>query len=834
MPTSIRRIAHLAFTGLLFAGILSGSMAVGVRAQVTEEMLRQAQAQTGLTREELLRLYQNGTEPQQGQQPSAEPLAPGRTELPPGNIQSAPAAQGLPGILPVTPQAGGTQPGQVVPGQTVAGQPTQTGVNPAVVAGPAPVLGPGTNATTQPAVAQLFQPQVFGAGFFRLQPGMFTQDSFGPVPEDYVLGPGDQVFVDVWGEVEFRLERVVDRDGTIILPKGGKILCAGRTLGDLKGAIRERLAASYSGLSTDPEHGTSFLDVSLGKLRAIRVFVVGDAMQPGAYDLSSMATIFTALYAAGGPSESGSMRNIRLMRGDKLVAQFDIYEYLVNGDRKNDVVLREYDTILVPPRGNAVRVDGQVRRPMIFELNEGETIRELLAYAGGYTAGAASEVLHVTRNIPAAERRPGQPDRMQVDIKMDPATGAPVDASQAELHDGDVVLVPSISERIENWVTVDGAVKRPGKYEYREGMELSTLLENAGQPWPDRLGELGIIDRNNQDGTRNSMQFPLEKVVSGEQKVLLQPMDAVHVYSKRDLEDRVNVSISGQVRQGGEFEYREGMTLVDLIMRAGGLLENADHLRAEVSRLREDAVRSRDEASEPAQVVDLVQVSLRDDYLSDPDPFPLQPYDRIAIRKLPWWELQQVVTISGEVMYPGAYALRRADETVADVLSRAKGLKPSAFAPGARIVRAVDDIGNIPVDLECAMKSPHSGCDPVLLNGDQIMIPSRPHTVRVAGLVGHPGAVPYMKGKSMGYYIDRAGGFAENSNRWKTQVVYPNGLARKIKRFWRDPPVEPGSSILVPPVIARDKGDRLATMEKIAGILASISTAYLVIDRVSN
>jgi len=425
---------------------------------LTPEILERAARQSGLSQEELLRRYQERT----GDDPGDETTPPGLTELP-GSTQAPPVV-----ILPFDLD-----------------------------------LAEATDDTVLSDVMMNALPtSVFGADFFRLEPGIFAPQSFGPVPESYVLGPGDQVFVDVWGEVEFRLERLVDRDGGVILPKGGKVRCAGRTLGQVAQSVREKLSASYSGIAADGEGGTTFVDVSLGALRAIRVYVVGEAAQPGAYELSSVATVFTALYAAGGPGAQGSLRDIRLMRGEKTVATLDLYDYLLSGKRTGDALLREGDTVFVPPRGAAVHVEGEVRRPLTFEMREKEDVRDLIRYAGGFTAEAETDHVHVSRIVPPQERRPEQPDRIFEDL----------DLRLKMLHllrDGDVVRVDRIPDRLESWVEVLGNVKQPGRYQYRDGQTVADLVILAGGLWADTLGERAIIDRTEADQTRSAIDFDL-------------------------------------------------------------------------------------------------------------------------------------------------------------------------------------------------------------------------------------------------------------------------------------------------------------------------------------
>ncbi len=772
---SFRRCRPSALLSLLAASAVLAALAGPSSAQdVPPELVEQALRRSGLTQQELMQRLQ-----EQGVAAVDTTLPPGRTALPPGPLV----------ILPFD---------------------LETAVVP--VAATAETL-----LTTEGAL--------FGSDFFRLDPGVFAPPAFGPVPPDYVLGPGDQVSVDVFGEVEFRLERVVDRDGGIILPKGGKVLCAGRTLEQVTRAVREKLAGSYSGIDPSGEGGSTFVDVSLGALRAIRVFVVGEARQPGAYELTSLSTAFTALYAAGGPNAQGSLRRIQVLRGNAVMAEIDFYRYLLEGRRGDDPVLRDGDTVLIPARTTTVRVEGEVRRPQTYELLDGEDVLDLIRYAGGFTAEAVADVVHVTRIVPLPERRPEQPDRVQSDLNL-------LLKMKHLLRDADVVGVDRIPERLENWVEAQGNVKNPGRYQFREGMTVADLVRQAGGLWADTLPERALIERLDPDLTYRTIEVALADVMSGASPPTpLQSRDKLRVFSRWDLQDRYRVSMSGEVRTPGEFDFREGMTLGDLILLAGGLRESADVLHAEVSRLRRAAVESRDIAAPPLSTVEVIDVDLGEDWLRSGGVFVLEPHDRVAVRRLPWWELPRIVTLQGEVYYPGTYALERPDERLSSVIARAGGLKPTAYAPAARIVRGKDDIGNMALDLDRALDKPGSEQDAILEQGDDIRIPARPYTVKVTGAVGFPTSIVYEKGHSLGDYISRAGGYAHEADKWKTHVVYPNGMSKQIKRVWGDPDVMPGSTIVVPVKVPETGPSSMETLKEIASILASAATIYLVIDR---
>ncbi len=746
--------------------------------QVDEAALREAAQRSGLTPQEILRRAREAEAAGTVAGDVAPP--PGRTELP---GRKEPVV-----VLPMTRAADEAAADSLSAGEAVSAE-----------------------------------PEFFGADFFDPQPGDFAPPSFGPVPRDYLLGTGDQIVVDVWGDVEFRLARIVERDGTIILPRGGKIVCANRTLEQTERAVREALARAYSGIETDPGASTTFVDVGLGELRTIRVFVVGDVVQPGAYELSSVASVFTALYAAGGPGDGGSFRDIRLVRGNEAAASLDIYDYLLSGRRDGDWILREGDTVLVPPRGCTVTLAGAVRRPLIFEMKAGETLDDLIRFGGGFSADAAVAVAHAERIVPPERREPNRPDREQQDLRF---------GSGAALRDGDVVTVARIAERLENWVEVTGNVKRPGRYQFQPGLDVASLVARAGGPWDDTLRERALLDRIRVDGSYESLEIPLGDVLDGVAgPTPLRPRDTLRIFSIDDVTDRRTVSVSGVVRRPGDFPWREGMTLRDLVLRAGGLKEGADRHRAEISRLSLDAVQKNDEGYVPDRTARTIAVELGPDFLTRADSEVLRPHDQVAIRELPWWELPRRVSLRGEVYYPGAYTLERPDERLSDLLARAGGLKPTAFPQGARIMREADGTGNVALDMIEALKHPGSAQDIILRQGDEILVPQVQHTVKIDGAVGFPTSIVWESGRSLGDYVSRAGGYAEGADKWKTRVVYPNGESRPIRRIWRDPKIMAGSTIMVPVKPPREGGGNMSTIKELAAIMASLATVYLVVDR---
>lgn len=436
--------------------------------------------------------------------------------------------------------------------------------------------------------------------------------------------------------------------------------------------------------------------------------------------------------------------------------------------------------------------------------------------------------------MPPQERRPGLADRVHVDLPLNPAPDDPVDPRKSRLQDGDVVGVYTIPDRVENWVQISGPVKQPGEYEYHDGMDVAELVGMAGNAWPDLLVDRALIDRTAPDGTYQAYHFSIGAALKGQgEKVLLRPQDKVRLFSKWEVQDRDSVSISGAVRKRVTFPFRQGMTLYDLILRAGGLIESADSIEADVSRMRPEAAASHGEVP-PAKIWDVLNVPLSSNDAEGGRHFLLQAHDAVVIRSLPWWKTRAAVVLQGEVLYPGIYTLQHSDEKLAELISQAGGLKPDAFSIGARITRSKDLIGNVSVDLDCALKHPDRICNPVLLAGDTISIPEQPYTVKIIGAVGHPTSMVFEHGKKPGYYVSRAGGFAQGADRWKTRVVYPNGSSRTIRKFWSDPPVEAGSMIVVPLAPPKQKGDQLQVLAQMAAIFSSVATVFLVAHSLKN
>jgi len=691
---------------------------------------------------------------------------------------------------------------------------------PSPVPPPPPPVAPGDSTAAAPSI------EPFGADLFALSPSTFTPPLYGPIDPDYRLGPGDEIVIDVWGDAVFRLEKIVNREGNVLLPDVGQVSLQGLTLLGAKERVRARLSKAYSGFSKDPP--TTFLDLSLGKLRPIKVFVVGEVRRPGAYDLSAASTVFHALYFAGGPGPDGTMREVRVLRGNAEVARLDVYGYLLSGTREGDVRLESDDTIFVPVRGKTVTVHGEIVRPAAYELRGDETLVDVVRMAGGVTARTYLDRLHVERVLPPAERRARGEDREVVDVDL----AAVLDGRETfQLRDLDDLQFLPITGYERNYVVLEGSVRRPGTYELREGMRISDLIAAADGLRGETYRERAFVVRTREDLVRQTLAFDLDRALQHDpdEDLLLAPWDEVTVFSIWDLKDRDRVSVFGAVRRPGEYELTEDMTLGDLLLKAGGFQEYAYPVEVEVSRVYPDE-------PEATRIADTFRVEVGEDFLGAGElpSFRLQKHDDVFVRNKPHWELQRNVTVEGEVLFPGRYTLRSPTERLVDVIERAGGLLPTAYPDGFRLDREADDVGPVSVDLRRALQRPDSDDNIVLREGDSMTIPERPMTVRVSGAVGFPTSLVYEKGKGIDYYVGNAGGYLDEAKKGEVRVVYSTGRSAKVKRFAPDPRPEPGSHIIVPPK-RPDEGIHWGeTIADVAQILASLATTYLVIDRIAD
>ena len=636
----------------------------------------------------------------------------------------------------------------------------------------------------------------FGLELFNLLPTA-VDTTIGAVDEFYPIGPGDEIIVNVWGDLELSVQSIVKRDGTIDLPRLGPLSVSGVRLGELENTVTRFLAASYSSV----RDGKSSVDVSLGSLRTIHVFVVGEVRRPGIYYLSATATMLSALYQTGGILEGGSLRQINLVRHDQVIGRFDFYNFILFGDKSEDLRIQNGDVIQVPPATKRVTVQGEVYRPAIYELDSNEGLRHLLDIAGGLSVEAFADRLQIERVVDNRERQ-------LLDVNLNEI----LDSSKTlSLFNGDVVSVFKIPEKILNSVMITGFVKRPGQYQFLQGMRVKDLVIRSDYIFPQAyLGRADLL-RTNPDLTKKLMPFHLGKALADDSQHnhLLNPLDLIRIYSIHTFGDSKVVSIAGEVRNPGKYEAVENMTLQDLVVRAGGLTDFAHRLSAEIARFDP-------QAKAPGRPVSVFATDVSDDYeigtgseiLADSaKPVMLQNRDAVFIRRNPDYRGDSFVKIKGEVAFPGTYVLTSPGERLVSVINRTGGLTPSAFSEGIEFRRTLPEpiptasTFAIPIDLERALKDTTSAANIRLQHGDEITVPTAPASVSVSGEVFLPGAVVYEDGKSAMFYIEKSGGTTRNADYSRIFVVGPSGSTTTTKRFlfWRIwPGVAPGSSVVIP------------------------------------
>ena len=686
---------------------------------------------------------------------------------------------------------------------------------------------------------------VFGLNVFQGGTSQFDPNGAGPVDANYRLGPGDQLVLILTGDVELAHTLDVTREGFVIIPQVGQLYVANLTLGQLDDVLYSRIGRVYSGVRRGAGATTRF-SVSVSRLRSNQVFVVGDVVTPGSFRVSSAGTALTALYAAGGPAISGSLRAVEVRRGGVVVSTLDVYDYLLRGDASKDVRLENGDIVFVPPYRARVRVVGEVVRPATYEAKPGESLADVLRGAGGFTPRAARRRVQIERIVPSSQRTESGRDRVVVEVASDAlATGygpaIPVEA-------GDVVRVFTVDDRVHNRITVNGNVYTPGAQGLDAGMTLGSALRKAGGPRPDSyLGQV-LITRLRPDSTRIQLRAVLrDSTGTPVEDMPLHEDDEITVFSLSDFRPQRYVSIGGAVRQGGRFPYREGMTMRDLVLMAGGLQESAYLKEAEIARLPESraggitAITFR----APLDSTFLFERSASGSqkYLGPPGlaapsggapDVLLKPYDNVLIMRQPDWELERTVTIAGEVDYPGTYALMTKNERLSDVLRRAGGLTNEGFAGGVVFYRRDRKVGRIGIDLPAVLKNAKNRDNLVLLEGDSIYIPRYVGVVNVRGAVNSPVGIPYVPGRTVDYYVEAAGGTTRLADSKRAYVTQANGKVESKHRtfgFGITPKPGPGSVVFVPEKDPNDRKDYTAISGSVAQILASLVAIVVVVSR---
>lgn len=649
---------------------------------------------------------------------------------------------------------------------------------------------------------------VFGRNVFRSRALTFEPNENQATPENYRLGPGDEVIIDIWGENERSLREEISPEGNIMVEQVGPVYLNGLTIKEANAKLRGVFGQIYAGVSGDSP--ASEVRVTLGRLRTIQVNVMGEVEMPGTYRLSSFATVFHALYQAGGVTGIGTLRNIRVLRSGREVASVDIYKYLFHGDSKDDIRLEEGDIVLVPSYDLLVEVTGCVKRPMRYEMEAGEPLSQLLAYAGGFTGDAYGREVRVVRTMGREH------ELFNVDS---------VGYGTFALMDGDSVAVGRVLDRYANRIEVQGAVYRPGMYELGEGTHtVRELIGRAEGLREDAFRGRALLFRERDDLTPEIVAVDLEGVLSGRlTDISLRRNDVLVVSSVHDLEDRGGFTIGGEVARPGVYPYAAHTTVEDLIVQAGGLLDGASTVKVEVSRRLKDP-----KSTTPSNGVGKVYAfSLKEGLVVDGEAgFELAPFDVVEVRRSPGYQPQRQVVLDGEVVFTGNYTLIRKNERLSDLVKRAGGITDDAYVRGGRLIRRMneeeravrdaalraaqqnrgadsvsleklmaDDYYAVGIELDKALSNPGSDYDVVLREGDRLVVPEYVSTVKINGDVMYPNTTVYLKDKRVKYYIAQAGGYGARAKRNKAYIVYMNGRVARVKGRAK---VEPGCEIIVP------------------------------------
>ena len=701
----------------------------------------------------------------------------------------------------------------------------------------------------------------FGYDIFNASASTFNATLNAPAPESYPLGPGDEIVITVWGETKLNYQLTVNREGNVLISDVGPVSAFGCTIQQFRERLLHRMSRIYSGLRDGGPDANTFMDVSVGRLRTVQVFVLGEVQRPGGYVLSAMATTLQALYMAGGPTSNGSMRKVQINRTGKPSISFDLYDYIIHGSKSSDTRLQNGDVVFVPPAGKRAAITGNVVRPAIYELNDGETLSDFISLAGGLRFNAYFNRIHIERVIPFDQRKANKKDLLDVDLKFE--TIGALEESQAPMDDGDIVTVLKVSELPENRVTVIGNVRKPGMFELTPGMRIRDLLLAADSLDRNTFAERGSILRLLPNLRREMLSFSPALALGGEEKnnLLLKNEDTVIIYKESQFFPEHYVTIGGAVRNPGRYPRHQNMAVTDLVMLAGGIREDATTKGWEISRT---------DSSELTTYSKVYKTDVPVDYwnVQEDKRFLLQDFDLVFVPADPNYSKQKIVQIAGYVMYPGVYSIQHEGERLADFIKRAGGLRPGSYLEGSRYVRKsidagwspseetqvvaasasfVDSLkartkqteaasasaGWIPINFRRALDDPSSRDNIAVEEGDSVYVAYLEDLVYVKGEVFVPSPVVYKKGESVNYYINQAGGFKEEADEGKVVVFLPGGTKLQ-SRMWPfpDPDVLPGSVVYVPKKIEKPD-NTLQILSSWATVMASLAAISIAIVQVT-
>ena len=661
--------------------------------------------------------------------------------------------------------------------------------------------------------------EIFGHDIFKNEKLSFEPNMNIATPANYILGPGDEVLIDIYGISQSSKKYAISPEGTIIVEKIGPVTLAGLNAEQAQDKINSKMGPHYQGSS---------ITLTIGQTRTVVVNILGEVVNPGTYTLSAFSTVFNALYLAGGITQIGTLRNIKVSRGGRIISKVDVYDYILNGKLTGNVMLQDNDAIIVGAYDALVKISGAIKRPMFYEMKEGETLKSLIEYSGGLKGEANKSKISV-------ERKTSEGLTVHSVEEMDFASFV--------IQDGDSINVKKAIDRYQNMIEVSGAVFYPGRYSISNDCNsVRTLIDKAGGIREDAYSNLAVLYRMNENRTRKAMSIDLAGIMNSKAPdVILENEDLLIISSDEEITRARKYFIHGPLAKQGAFPFIENMTLEDAIVAAGGLREEALLSNIEIARRLQYTDERDSTYNKKAKIYTFnIENGL---VAKGGQNFALKPFDVITIKRNPEFSDVSIVYIGGEVKYPGTYSLQSRNDRLSDLIERAGGLTQAGFAEGARFTRGLSqnekersrqlleiahsadtvDVDKITIknrytvgiDLVSAMKKPGGDKDIILRNGDQIVIPECNNTVRISGEVLFPNTVPFVEDKSASYYINQAGGISNKGQRSKAFIIYANG---QVSRLYRGR-VRPGCEIVVP-----TKPEKQAETQNISMIMAAIST----------
>ena len=681
---------------------------------------------------------------------------------------------------------------------------------------------------------ELDQKKVFGRDIFNNKELTFEPNMNIATPQNYKLGPGDAVFIDIYGASQKTIEGTISPDGEITIDGFGPVHVSGLTVAQANSKLRSTLGARYS---------SSQIKLTVGQTKTIMVNVMGEVKVPGTYTLSAFATVFHALYMAGGTNELGTLRSIKVYRNNKLVTVVDIYDYILNGKLTGNIRLADNDVIVVGPYDCLVNITGKVKRPMYYEMKRNESLSTLLKYSGGFAGDAYTKSVRVVRKT-------GQ-QRSVFNIEE-------FDMASFHVSDGDSVSVDSILPRYENTVELKGAVFRPGLYQLGNNINsVRSLIEHAEGITEEAFTNRAVMHRMKADRTLEVVSVDLAGILNGTSAdIPLKENDVLFVPTKQDAMIDRTITIHGEVHYPGIYKYADNETIEDFILQAGGLRESASMVKVDVARRVSDPKATVNDSI----IARTYSFAIKDGFVVDGTPgFTLMPFDEVYVRKSPGYSAQQNIKVEGQAMFPGTYTLSMKNERLSDILKKAGGVTDLAYTPGARLERRITpdeklrmqtitnmlnsqsgndsldikklDLGNtyyVGIELDKAIAEPGGDADIVLREGDRLIIPEYNGTVKISGDVMYPNTVAYEKGKRASYYIDQAGGWGDRAKKSNTYIIYMNGTVAKVGHNAK---IMPGCEIVVPSKPKKD-ARTLAQILTIGTNVASLATMIATIANI--